>query len=116
MATYTKRLLSGSTDGMPIKITATVTAGTLIHTAVSGSSSFDEIWAWAVNEDTVDRLITIEYGDATAPDHNIKVTIPAQSGLVTILPGILLNNGETVKIFAAAANVVNVVGYVNRIA
>lgn len=115
MATYSKQLLSGSTNGMPIKITTTATAGDLIHTAVSGTSSIDEIWAWAVNEDTVDRLITIEYGDATSPDHNIKVTIPAQSGLVTILPGIPLQNAKTVKIFAAAANVINVVGYVNRI-
>lgn len=116
MATYSKILLSGSTDGMPIKIVATSTPGTAIHTAVSGSVSFDEVWLWASNTDTTDRLLTIEYGDATAPDHNIDVTIPAQSGLILVLPGVVLNNAETVKAFAASANKINVVGYVNRIA
>lgn len=115
MATYTKQLLSGSTNGMPIKVVATATLGTTIHTAVSGTSSLDEIWLWAINTDTVDRLLTIEYGDATAPDHNIILTIPAKSGLITVIPGLLLQNAKVVTAFAAAANVIIIDGYVNRI-
>ena len=32
MATFSKTILSGSTDGRGIKVAATATAGTLIHT------------------------------------------------------------------------------------
>jgi hypothetical protein len=49
MATFSKRLLSGSTDGKAIKVVQTATAGTTIHTAVSGTSDIDEIWLYAVN-------------------------------------------------------------------
>jgi len=32
MATFTKEILSGSTDGRPILVAATASAGTVIHT------------------------------------------------------------------------------------
>jgi hypothetical protein len=32
MATFTKQVLSGSTDGKAVKVAATATAGTLLHT------------------------------------------------------------------------------------
>lgn len=115
MATYSKQLLSGSTNGRMIKVAATATLGTTIHTAVSGTTSFDEIWLWAVNSDTTARKLTIEYGGATAPDNLIEITIPAESGLVEILPGFLLQNSLVVTAFCASANVVMIGGYVNRI-
>ena len=117
MATAVKRKLSGSTDGRGIKVVATASAGTTIHTAVAGTTAgtFDEVWLYAYNSDTVDRLLTIEYGGTTAPDDNIKVTIAAQSGLVLVTPGLILQNGDVVKAFAAAANVVVIFGYVNAI-
>ena len=34
-----KSPLSGSTNGMPIKVVATATLGTTIHTAVSGTTA-----------------------------------------------------------------------------
>ncbi len=49
MAVYDKRLLSGSTNGRLIKVVATATAGTLIHTAVTGTTNIDEIHLYAVN-------------------------------------------------------------------
>lgn len=115
MATFGKQLLSGGTNGKNIKVVQTATAGTLIHTAVTGTTNFDEVWLWAQNTDTVDRKLTIEWGEATAPDGNIEVTIPAESGPVLVIPGWLLQNGLTIKAFAATANVVVVNGYVNRI-
>ncbi len=39
MATYSKVLLSGSTNGKQIKVAATATPGTTIHTAVTGTTS-----------------------------------------------------------------------------
>lgn len=110
-----KRKLSGSTNGMGIKVVATATAGTAIHTAVAGTTdgTYDEIWLWAQNNDTADRTLTIEFGDATAPDHNIIATIPFKSGLYLVVPGLILQNGTTVKAFASATNVITISGYVH---
>ena len=43
MATYSKVKLSESTSGKNVKVVATATAGTTIHTAVAGASDLDEI-------------------------------------------------------------------------
>jgi hypothetical protein len=59
----------------------------------------------------------LEWGEATAPDGNIEININSEgTGLVLIAPGILLTNSLVVKAFAGTANVVTIVGYVNRIA
>lgn len=116
MATYTKLKLSGSTDGKAIKVVQTATAGDTVHTAVAGTSDFDEIWLWAYNGHTANVVLTIEFGGAGVPDQNITVTIPYKAGLIPITPGLILQNGMVVKAFASVANVVTVMGFVNRIA
>ena len=99
-----------------IKVVATATAGTTIHTAGSGTTNIDEVWLWAVNSDTITRKLTIEWGGTTAPDDTITVDIPPQGGLILVAPGLLIQNSLVIKAFAAAANVVTITGYVNRIA
>jgi len=120
MATFTKTLLSGSTRGRGIKVAATATPGTTIHTTGTSASTIDEVWLYAYNGHSSDVLVTIEYGGTTSPDDTIKVTIPAQSGLVLIAPGLTLTGdgsaGLVVKAFAATADVVTIHGFVNRIA
>jgi len=116
MATFTKAILSGSTSGKGILVVQTATAGTLIHTAVAGASAIDEIWLYAVNTSTSAVKLTVEYGAATAPDNNIELTVAAESGLVLVSPGLILNGGLTVKAFAATASVIVLYGYVNKIA
>jgi hypothetical protein len=62
--------------------------------------------------------LTIEWGEATAPDGNIEVTVLPEAGLVTIIPGLTLQGNATpkvVKAFAGTANVILMHGYVNRI-
>ena len=115
MATYSKQLLSGGTTGKNIKVVATSSAGTTIHTAVSGTSHLDEIWLYACNTDSSDRKLTIEYGGTSSPDDLTEVTITAEAGWVLVIPGLLLQNGLVVKAFAASANVIEVNGFVNRI-
>lgn len=115
MATFTKRIPSGSTNGRLVKVVAVATPGTLIHTAVAGVSDIDEIWIWAVNSDVADRKLTIEWGGVAVPDDLIELTVRAESGLTLIVPGIPLQNGLVVRAFAAAANVVMVMSFVNRI-
>lgn len=114
MATYSKIHLSGSTNGKGIKITQTGTPGDLIHTAVAGTD-FDEIWLYAVNSQTATVKVTIEWGTHDAPDGNIEVSIPGESGLYLIIPGLILENSLDVNAFAATANVVMIHGFVNRI-
>jgi hypothetical protein len=113
MATFSKQLLSGSTSGKQIKVAATATAGTTIHTA--HATDLDEIWIYAVNSSASSVKLTIEYGEATAPDGNIEVTVLPEAGLVTIVPGLILTGSLVVKAFAGTANVIMLSGYVNRI-
>ena len=117
MSQAVKRKLSESTDGKAIKIAATATPGTAIHTAVAGTTAgtFDEIWLWAFNAHTANVKLTIEFGGADAPDQNIIITIPALAGLVPVVPGLILQNGATVKAFASSANVITIIGFVNSI-
>lgn len=115
MATFSKVKLSGSTDGKPIKIAATATAGTTIHTA--HATSLDEIWAWASNLDSSDRTITIEYGSTTDPDGLLVkgLTIPANSPPIPVITGQILTNSMVCAVFASSANKINITGYANRI-
>ena len=116
MATFTKQLLSGSTNGKAIKVAQTATAGTTIHTAVSGTSSLDEVWLYAHNSSATSTKLTIEWGEATAPDGHIEINIGAEgTGLVLVAPGLLLQNSLVIKAFAGVANVITLTGYVNRI-
>lgn len=119
MATFTKQVLSGSTDGRAIKVVATATAGTTIHTGSTTATTIDEVWLYAQNTDTTARKLTIEWGGTTAPDDLIELTVPPESGLVLVAPGLLIKGNATalvVRAFCATANVVTIHGYVNRIA
>ena len=118
MATFSKIHLSGSTDGKLIKVAQTATAGTTIHTGSSTATTYDEVWLYAVNSDTTDRKLTIEFGGTSSPDDLIEQTITAESGLILVVPGLVIKGNATalvVRAFAATANVVMVGGYVNRI-
>jgi hypothetical protein len=114
MATFSKIKLSESTDGLPIKVVQTATAGTTIHTA--HASALDEVWLYAYNGNSADVVLTIEYGGATVPDQNIITTVVSKAGLVLVVPGLLLTNSKVLKAFAATANVITLSGYINRIA
>ena len=121
MATFSKLTLqpAGTTGtGLGVKVAATATAGTPIHTASTVSTTIDEIWLYAVNTSASSVKLTIEWGEATAPDGNIEVTILPEAGLVTVIPGFLLQGNATAKVvraFAATANVIVMHGFVNRI-
>ena len=118
MATFTKKILSGSTDGKAVKVAQTATAGTTIHTGSATATTHDEVWLYAVNSSASAVKLTIEWGEATAPDGNIEVTVLPEAGLVTIVPGLLIKGNATplvVKAFAGTTNVVCIHGFVNQI-
>ena len=115
MATYSKELLSGSTQGKGILVAADETPGTTIHTAVSGTTDIDEIWLYGVNTHSADIKLTLEWGEATEPNGNIEITVPAEEGLMLLVPGLLLQNSLVVKAFAGTANEIVIHGYANKI-
>ncbi len=109
--------LLGSTDGRGIKVAATASPGTAIHTAISGTGAdnFDELYLEAYNSDTTARTLTIEFGGTTAPDDNIVLNIPSKVGLVPVVMGRVLQNGGAVKAFCDVANKVVLFGDAIRI-
>jgi len=118
MATFTKAHSTGAADGLAVKVAATSSTGTTIHTAVSGTTvgSFSEIWLWATNTSAAAVQLTIEWGTTTAADGNIIVTVPPKEGLMQVIPGLILHNAKVVTAFAASANVICLHGFVNEIA
>jgi hypothetical protein len=119
MATFTKVALSGSTQGKGIKVVATASTGTTIHATGTSSSIIDEVWLYAYNSSTGPITLTIQYGGTTAVDNDIKIDIPATSGLTLVVPGLILTGtgsaANTVYAYAGTTNVVTISGYVNRI-
>jgi len=115
MATFSKQLLSGSTNGKGILVSGTASGSAdTIHTAIAGASSIDEVWLYCTNTDAAQKKLTIEFG-GTATDNLIEVGIAAESGLVLVIPGLILQNSLLVKAFAETTNVLSISGYVNRI-
>ena len=111
--TISRQLLSGSTNGRGVKVAATATPGTLIHTA--HATALDEVWLWAVNSSASAVKLTVQFGGTTDPDDSIEATIAPESGLFLIVPGLVLSNSKVVRAFAGTANVLVVHGYVNRL-
>jgi hypothetical protein len=115
MASYSKVLLSGSTNGKGVKVAETSSPGTTIHTAVAGTTDLQELWVWAVNTSAVDVKLTLQYGGTTAVDNDIEFTVVAEDGLKIVLPGLLLNNTLILKAWAGTADVIVLYGFVNQI-
>ena len=123
--TFQKRHLSASIDGQPIHITGSASgSATKIHTAVAGTVNMDEVWLYANNTHTAEIVLTLCWGDAGTGsgatgdggiEAQLKTALSASAGSYLVAPGLLLNNGHTLHAFAATADKVNVIGYVNRI-
>ena len=121
MATFSKVLLSGGSQGKAIKVAATTSgsAGTTIHTTGTSSTAIDEVWLYATNSSASNVVLTIQWGGVTAVDNEIRLTIPSNSGLTLVIPGLVLTGtgsaGNGIAAYAATTNVITVSGYVNRI-
>jgi hypothetical protein len=117
MATMSKVILSGSTDGRNIPVSS-VSSGSpnTIHTAITGTGNLDEVWIWALNtDDTSDVGLVIQFGGTTDPDDLFKVEIPHGEGLCLVIPGLVLQNGLVVGAYATVASKIVISGFINRI-
>jgi len=119
MATFSKLLLSGSSQGKAIKVSATASTGTTIHATGTSSSAIDEVWLYAYNSSTGPVTLTVQYGGTTAVDNDIKIDLPPTSGLTLVVAGLVLTGtgsaANTIYAYAGTTDVVTISGYVNRI-
>lgn len=128
MTTYTIDKLSGSTNGRSIYIAGdTSSPGVEIHTAVSGTTDYDEIWLWTESDylGGIDSSIgsdgfVIEYGGTTATD-SIQHSI-LQEGKKLLIPGLILNNAQVLRGYKLgtvyniiSTTVLSVTGYIIKI-
>ena len=87
MATFSKQILSGSTDGKAIKVAQTASSGTLIHTGSTSTSVIDEVWLYATLNNPASAALTVSNKALTS--NVATITTSAAHGLFV---------GDTVKI------------------
>ena len=117
MPTTVSRIpLSGSTDGRAVKVVATASAGTTIHTATTSASDCDVVTLYAYNSSGSAVTLTVQWGGTTSVDDDIKLSIPSLSGLTLVVPDLVLRNSLILKAYAGTANVITLHGYANRVA
>jgi hypothetical protein len=126
MGTYSKILLSGSTDGQAISVTGTAaTVHTLIHTSVTGATNaFDEMYVYAHNTATVASIVrftvaaTGAASSVTAQTFGYELTaggdVVYTAGLILVVPGLMARNTKALLAWCTAVGKVNLRGYVHR--
>jgi hypothetical protein len=117
MPTTVSRIpLSFSTHGRGIKVAATSSPGTDIHTATSSTTDCDVVTLYAYNSSASAVNLTIQWGGTSTPDDDIKLSIPATSGLTLVVPDMVIRNSLLIEAYAGTTNVVTIHGFVNRVA
>ena len=120
MGTYSKIVLSGSTDYQGLAVTGSApSTGLVIHTGVTGAAdSYDEVFLYAFNTVTTAVEAYVSVGPTTATGSRFTQTLQAGdlSGLQPICAGLMVRNAKNVVCCATANGAWNVFGYVNRYA
>jgi hypothetical protein len=112
------RLLSASTDGLPIVITGTTAAApTLVHTSGSGTADIDLVYLYLCNTHASDLDVGVVVYTGTPADPTNVVffgTIPAKSGRYVVLEGDPVTNSKLVGVYCATASKITASGKVGR--
>lgn len=115
--TYTRQLLSGSTNGRMIEVNATSSPGTTIHTVqATATAAREEVIAYAVRGSTAtgDQLLTVEFG-GTATEDQVVVLVNELDSPSLVIPGVSLTaTTSIVRAFATATGLFRIMGWVNR--
>jgi hypothetical protein len=107
-----REYFTGSTDGTPIAITSTDSAGAqTIHTC---STKKAEVYLFIGNKSTAAVESFVEWGDTLSP---IRTLISPSQGLVPISPGLPLRNGKVVKAYGSTVSTAALyaLGWVNEL-
>ena len=111
---FEKIFLSGSTNGLGIKITTTASPGTTVHPATNTAGETDEIWLYVHNTSSSAVIAYVEWGGTTAPDNLIYFSILPRDTVKCIMPGMLLAGGLVVKVYGGTGNVLVAYGHAIR--
>lgn len=110
MSVYSVKMPSASASGAAIACPNS--SATVVHTAIAGTASADEVWLWLSNNHATNSSdVTIVVGAVTYA----LITLPAKSNPVLVIAGQRLNNGLTITVNPSAGTVaalVNVNGVV----
>lgn len=115
MATITKRVLSGSTDGAPILVSATTSK--LIHTGPSSTNTIDEVYLYLTNSATSNVSVRIELNASASQTYGYEM-LPKGNGAELVVPGFIVQGNATplvINIQSSSSNVIHALGWVNRI-
>lgn len=120
MSVWSRRTLSGSTNGRAITIT-TSEPGTTIHAVSTATNVRDTIYLWAqsIATDGLMREITLNWGGTGSRDQ-IYSQIPGRDGLYAVVPGLSLDGGTStgsgIAVYAlgTATGQIQLFGYVDR--
>jgi hypothetical protein len=109
---YTREPLSGSTHGRGIKVVATGSTGTTIHTGQASTTLTDVVTLYCCNTDTVTRRVTLEWGGTTAVNDNMIFDVPPKS-TVLLVADLIIRNSLVITAFCDTANITSIFGFVN---
>jgi len=104
--TYEPIIAGGSTDGGLIKIAATASPGTAIHTGPATTTWYDFVTLWAFNKDISSVTLTIEWG-TTGVDNEYSIIVQPGLVAVCVLDRWEIKGNATALTVAAYASVAN---------
>jgi len=117
MAAITKRVLSGSVDGLAIAVSSTSGGVITAHTGPSSSSIIDEVWLYATNELTTTISLVVEWGASSSLTAIYQDIVPRE-GPQLVAPGLVIQGNATPKVISVWGTVKDqlvIHGYVNRL-
>ena len=114
MATYSRTIFSGSTNGRPVALSLNTNTTTL-HTTGTSTTAYSEVYLWANNVLTTAINMTLQFGTTTADRVCNDLSIPANSPPIPILTGQNINGSVSLSGYASSANGIVVQGYINLI-
>lgn len=108
---------SASDSGRNIKVDTSLTSvsGTLIHTATSLSTAFDQVYLYAGTVATTECKLTLLFGGTASTADHIVRTLQPNNGEELLISGRPLNKGVAVRAYASTASMVNIGGFVIRV-
>ena len=125
MATISKRILSGSTDGFPITVSSTAISGTTLHVGPTSTNTMDRLTVYAFNSATVTVTLWAEWGNAGSASQRLSFEVApygsgiTHDGLQCIIPGLLIQGrsatGASIMVGASTSMVIQLYGEVDRI-
>jgi len=114
MTAPSRHLLSASSYGDGILVTAVASPGTLVHTAVSGTAQADHVYLYMSTTYAANVPVFVEWGGTQDRDR-IQLSVTSRDGLYAVTPGIPLNQAKAVRVYTPGqGSVLLVAGYVNR--